>query len=72
MIMPTERQIDLALEALRALADCIKELKEVPSGHLYIRVMSRMDIDVYEVLIGKLISSGLVEKKNHLLIWKGK
>ena len=71
MIVPSEEEVTAAIEAIKALADTIRELGEVPHGVLYANVMSRMELDVFNVLIDKIISTGLVEKKNNLLVWKG-
>lgn len=68
---PTKTKIKASLNALMALAESIRELGEVPSGELYSVVMSHMDIETYTSFIARLVSAGLVENKNHLLIWKG-
>ena len=60
-----------SLPAIRALADAIKALGEVPSGHLYARVMAHMDIHTYDAIIGVLTRAGLVKSSNHLLTWEG-
>ena len=68
---PTAEQIEKHIQAIKAVADCIKELKQVPSGHLYARVMEFMDIDQYNTIIGILISTKFVRQENHVLIWIG-
>ncbi len=67
----TKAQVAASLNALRALADAILVLGEVPSGQLYSTVMGHMDLQTYESFINRLIRTGLVEKKHDLLIWKG-
>lgn len=55
-----------------AVAETIRELGQVPSGHLYARLMGIMDLDQYEQVIGLLIDAHLVERDpSHLLHWIG-
>jgi hypothetical protein len=65
----TKEQIRASLEILKALADTIKELKQVPSGELYARVMSYMSLNNYQSAIHTLIRSGVIRQENNLLIW---
>ena len=68
-----EQQTEAVVEIIKAVADAIRELKRVPSGHLYARLMGHMDLDQYNLIIGLLINAGLIEKTNsHELIWKSK
>ena len=64
-----------ALHAVRiahAVAETIRELREVPSGHLYARLMGVMDLRQYEQVIDLLIDARLVERAPaHLLRWIG-
>lgn len=55
-----------------AIADCIRRLGSVPSGHLYARLMGHMSLETYEALIGILIEAGKVKRHpSHLLVWIG-
>ena len=73
--MKTESQIEAALMAAQvahAIAEVIRELGEIPSGHLYARLMGMMDLSQYEQIIGLLIDARLVERDRfHLLRWIG-
>ena len=61
-----------AVRVAHAIAETIRELGEVPSGHLYARVMGVMDLRQYEQVIGLLIDARLVERApSHLLRWIG-
>lgn len=61
-----------ALEVMMALAETIRAAKEIPSGHLYARVMGIMDLDNYNGAIGVLKRTKLVEEdRNHMLRWIG-
>lgn len=55
-----------------AIAEVIRELSEVPSGHLYARVSDKLDFSQYEQVIGILKRVGFIkETKGHLLRWTG-
>lgn len=61
--------IQTYLNAVRALADVIQELGEVPSGHLYASVMGSIQLHQYERMIDTLVGSGIVKRSGHLLVW---
>lgn len=65
----TTNQLQAGLAALRAIADAVRELKQVPSGHIYAAVMGTMDINAYEKAIGLLCNSGVIRKNGDLLVW---
>lgn len=54
----TTNELSAGLAALKALAEAIRELKQVPSGHLYAQVMNYLDINAYEKAIGVLCNAG--------------
>jgi len=61
-----------AAGAMLAIAECIRELGSVPSGHLYARLMEYMSIETYEKLIGILVEAGKIKRHpSHLLEWVG-
>ena len=61
-----------AVRVAHAIAETIRELGEVPSGHLYARVMGVMDLRQYEQVIDLLIEVQLVAREpSHLLRWIG-
>jgi hypothetical protein len=60
-----------AIQLLAVIAETIRELGAVPSGHLYANVMSYMSLDIYNLIISTLKKAGLVEEKAHLLTWIG-
>lgn len=60
-----------AVAVVAVLAETIRELGSVPSGHLYAQVMSHMSLDTYNSAIGVLKSADLVKESNHLLTWIG-
>jgi hypothetical protein len=68
----THNDVKAAFGILMAVADAIRELGEVPSGHLYANLMSKLTLEQYEQVIGLLKSTGLVSESNaHLLTWLG-
>lgn len=70
MTVATSTEVAAALNSIRAVADAIKELGEVPSGSLYANLMSVLTFSEYEKIIGILTRSGLVAKRDNLLVWK--
>jgi hypothetical protein len=70
--MQEDRQAAKAMvNATFAIAECIRELGEIPSGHLYANVMGRMSLDYYQGIIDVLKRTKLVEEKGNLLKWIG-
>lgn len=66
------QQAAAATSVILAIAEAIRALGQVPSGHLYARLMSKLSLNQYERVIGTLINAGLVEQTPaSLLIWKG-
>jgi hypothetical protein len=63
-------EIKAAFGILQALAEAIRELGEVPSGHLFASLQDRLTLSQFEQAIGVLKRSGLVRESNaHLLTW---
>lgn len=69
---PTPEQINTLLDLVHALADTIRDLGQVPSGHLYAAIVDSYDFNAYGVAINILTRSGLVKQlSNHMLVWTG-
>ena len=60
-----------ALQILMAVAETIRELGAVPSGHLYATLMGRMSLQEYESLVRILKNADLVSESAHELRWIG-
>lgn len=61
-----------ALDIITAIAEAIRDIGSVPSGHLYATVMGHMSLQTYESIINMLVRSNLVRRDgNHLLTWIG-
>lgn len=54
-----------------AILDSIKDLKEVPSGHLYASVMHVLSLESYNQIIYILKASGKVRESGNLLTYVG-
>lgn len=68
----TKDQIKAAIQTLLAVAEAIRELKQVPSGTLYAQLCGIVDFESYEKIIGTLKKTGLIrETESHLLQWTG-
>lgn len=62
---------DVLVQTVNVVGEAIKELGEVPSGHLYASVMGYTDIHTYNTIIGLLVKAGKITNKGHLLKWVG-
>jgi len=61
-----------AVRVAHAVAEAIRELGQVPSGHLYARLMGVMEHHQYEQVVDVLVDAHLVERTpSHLLRWIG-
>lgn len=71
-MVDAKTQVTAALQMAKAVADTIRELKEVSSGHLYAQLVGTFSIQQYDQLIGFLKRTGLIEETgSHLLRWVG-
>lgn len=68
----SKEQYTAAIKTTAAVAECIRELGSVPSGHLWARLMDRLTFEEYESIIRVLINTGLIRQEpSHLLMWIG-
>lgn len=67
----TKEQVNAYIQIVKAIAETIKELGSVPSGHLYAMVMSKMDIHMYNNIITLLKKNGFITEEYHVLTWIG-
>ncbi len=67
--MASQAQVKAGLEVIRAIADAIREVKQVPAGHLYAAVMGTLSLSAFTRIVDMLVRSGLVRKQGDLLIW---
>jgi hypothetical protein len=69
--MSTKENVKAAINMVTAVAEAIRELREVPNGVLYAHVMGAMSMQDYESCLGVLKRAELVDEKNHVLRWVG-
>lgn len=67
----TAEKVSAALDIVRIVADCIKELGAVPSGHLYARLMPHMTFGTYAMILDVLTHGGLIKIENNVITWIG-
>jgi hypothetical protein len=67
----TKEQLTAVLEVLVSMAEVVRTAGEIPAGHLYARMMGSVSLATYRQLEARLVGSGLVEKRGHLLRWVG-
>lgn len=69
----SDAQRDAALKAIGvAIGEAIREVGEVPSGHLYAMLMGKIGLSAYQSIIGSLVRAGLVKQRaDHMLVWVG-
>ena len=59
------------LQIAAAMAEAIRSLGSVPSGHLYARLMGHVNLETYQLIISVLVKANLVKQENFLLTWIG-
>lgn len=67
----TKQQTQDSITMIFAITETIRELGEVPSGHLYAGLMHKISLNSYEAVISMLIRANLVKRSYHLLTWIG-
>ncbi len=68
----TKQQVVAMFKITMAVSEAIRELGQVPSGHLYARLMDTLSPQGYESIINTLKGAGVVaEDASHLLRWVG-
>lgn len=70
MTTPTPTQRAKAIKDLIfCLLEAIREVKQIPSGHLYAIVSSHVGLETYNAAIDIIVESGVVTRSNHMLTW---
>jgi hypothetical protein len=64
-------ELKAGVAMIAAVAEAIREVGQIPSGHLYARLQGKVTLDGYNKLIGILKNAKLIEENNHLLTWIG-
>ncbi|MCI0665882.1 MAG: hypothetical protein L0220_32910 [Acidobacteria bacterium] len=63
--------VERCVEIGKAIAFTVRELKSVPSGHVYAGLMGEIDLTIYTYLVDSLVKAGLVRKSGNVLHWTG-
>ncbi len=53
------------------ILDVIKDLKEIPSGHLYAHLMSKVSLEEYNSMLDLLKDKKFIKVKSHLITYIG-
>lgn len=72
--MVTNESLKAAFKVTVAVAEAIREAKEMPSGTLYAFLMEKipgLTEEAYNGLLRNLTGAGLVKNERHLLRWVG-
>jgi len=65
-------QVQAQVAVIKAVAEAIQSLGEVPAGHLYANLMGHLSLDAFESIIGILVAAEVVKRDgSHLLTWIG-
>ena len=67
------QELHAVIGVIKTVGDTVRELKEVPSGHLYAALSAHLDLATYQRIIETLKQTGLVEEHGmNMLVWTGK
>ncbi len=67
----TVQQVQSAFQVCAALAEAIREVREIPSGELYGQILGVCDLETFEGAIRLLVRSSLVTRRGQVLVWSG-
>ena len=68
-----KRAVRACVAQCQAVAEAIKALGSVPSGHLYAQLMGHMTLEHYQRIIGHLTDAGVIRVDgSHLIRWVAK
>ena len=60
-----------ALMIIRAVADAVRDLGQVPEGELYAAIMGHLSLDAFNRVLEILKRGGMIQVRGHLVIWTG-
>jgi hypothetical protein len=66
-----KRKIEATLGIIRAVADALCELKEVPETEFYVRLGDKLTINQCMLITATLEKAKVIEIKNHVIRWIG-
>ena len=62
-------RVKAGLSLMVAVAETVKDLGQVPSGHLYAVLMDQMTFDQYNRIVDIMKRAGMVTEQNNQLTW---
>ena len=65
----TTTQVKAAVNLVFTVAEALRESGSVPSGHLYAAMMSVVDMNGFENILGILKRAGIVRQSGDMLHW---
>lgn len=68
-MMTNKEKVKIAIEILKSITEAVRDLKRVPNGELYARLMSHISYEDYTNAINIIKRAGLVIEINNELIW---
>lgn len=71
MATPTREQVRAAFDLMVAVTEVIRDVKEIPSGVLYARLMDKLSFPAYMAMLESLQRTKLIEVKSHVIYWVG-
>jgi hypothetical protein len=63
------KQVSAAVEAISAIGRVIRDVKRIPSGHLYAQLMGVLSLEKYQIAIAILKKGNLIKEEANELIW---
>lgn len=70
--MITKEQVQAYFKVLTAVAEAVRELEQIPSGHLYAVLMGKISFEDYQSIIRVLEKAELIRIDGfHLVHWIG-
>ena len=70
--MTQEEKMKAAVQIMKAVAESIKEVGSIPSGHLYAQLMGKMSLGSYEKMICAMQRMQIIRVEDHLITYAGK
>jgi hypothetical protein len=67
----TKEQVAAVTKIVVAVGAAIREVKQIPSGHLYSTVCDILTLDQYNSVLDKLKQAKVIKVENHLITWIG-
>ena len=71
---PTKQQMMAVIEMVKVIAELIRDLGQVPSGHLFAELQTSipgLTLPTYELLLRQLTAAKLIRRQYHLIKWIG-